>query len=231
MALRVGSCAEDEYHKIGQKSMLVGRVGNEYNTSLIRTYFSSVSSATFFIRKEKKEPRLWKKLHFPDSLSIPRCKRRICIKHRLALVWQNMHMHNLAHSILVGWVSCVGCRPSCCQIWTIPRERRHTSLHVRRGRVRNTKGGGFLKTYTHTRQSPPSPSQQWAQLPKVKTLNNIQKCWWKNPDIKHFGANRLSHFFPPSSYLTFFIKYLPLLASRDCACVRLTDIKSSTLKG
>lgn len=90
-----------------------GRVGNEHNTSLIRTYSSSVWSS-----KKQKEQGCRKANVYTNT------------RHWLALVWHNMHMYNRAYYISVGWVSCTGCRPSCCQIWTIPRERRHTSLHV-----------------------------------------------------------------------------------------------------
>lgn len=103
--------------KWGKKINTCGRVGNEHNTSLMRTYSSSVWSSTASWKKQKEQG----------------CRKANVYtntRHWLALVWHNMHMYNRAYYISVGWVSCMGCRPSCCQIWTIPRERRHTSLHI-----------------------------------------------------------------------------------------------------
>lgn len=75
-------------------------------------------------------------------------------------------------------------------------------------RVRNTKKKGYTQTPTRTRVSIITKSLNFKQ--------HVGRKKYKT-DIKHIWANRLSQFFP-SSYLTFLIKDLPLLASRDCAC-------------
>lgn len=75
-------------------------------------------------------------------------------------------------------------------------------------RVRNTKKEGYTQTRTRTRVSVITKSLNFKQHvggKKIKLTLNI------------FGLIASPIFFP-SSYLTFLIKDLPLLASRDCAC-------------